>query len=202
MDSRTDIDITFDFRFDTPKGKDPDAVSPTLRRYHQLLWSKPLPGGVVFKLGDTTPGVYLHHKSEVGEFRLSSDAVIPTFSSAERLSGILDQIPKGEVDKFNRICYTIGGMPLFPQNRIGRGITLNGARGFHPRIKDRFDLNLECIRRHYGNAQSNSSRRATAGFSGHAADLDPRCPTHRRCVPRNGTAATSRHRDRRCCIQF
>ena len=36
------IDSTFDFRSDTPPGKDPDARSPTLRRYHQLLWSKPL----------------------------------------------------------------------------------------------------------------------------------------------------------------
>ena len=35
------IDIAFDFRSDTPAGKDPDAVSPTLRRYHQHLWSKP-----------------------------------------------------------------------------------------------------------------------------------------------------------------
>jgi hypothetical protein len=28
-------------------------------------------------------------------------------------------------------------------------VTINGARGFHPRIKDRFDLTVECIRRHY-----------------------------------------------------
>jgi hypothetical protein len=34
-------------------------------------------------------------------------------------------------------------------NRIGRKMTINGARGFHPRIKDRFDLTVECIRRHY-----------------------------------------------------
>jgi hypothetical protein len=32
------IDITFDFRSDTPPGKDPDTWSPTLRSYHQLLW--------------------------------------------------------------------------------------------------------------------------------------------------------------------
>lgn len=37
------IDIGFDMRSDTPPGKDPDAYSPTLRRYHQLLWSKPFP---------------------------------------------------------------------------------------------------------------------------------------------------------------
>ena len=28
-------------------------------------------------------------------------------------------------------------------------MTINMARGCHPRIKDRFDLTLECIRRHY-----------------------------------------------------
>lgn len=28
-------------------------------------------------------------------------------------------------------------------------MTINGARGFHPRIADRFDLTLECVRRHY-----------------------------------------------------
>lgn len=35
------IDTAFDFRTDTAPGKDPDSHSPTLRRYHQLLWSKP-----------------------------------------------------------------------------------------------------------------------------------------------------------------
>ena len=62
MGMRRHIDITFDFRSDTPPGKDPDALSPTLRRYHKLLWSKPLPSGVVFELDDTTLHVYLHHQ--------------------------------------------------------------------------------------------------------------------------------------------
>ena len=51
------IDITFDFRSDTPPGLDPDTYSPTLRRYHQLLWSKPLPSGAPFELDVTTPRV-------------------------------------------------------------------------------------------------------------------------------------------------
>ena len=57
------IDTTFDFRSDTPPGQDPDACSPTLRRYHQLLWSKPLPNGTPFELDVTTPYAYLHHLS-------------------------------------------------------------------------------------------------------------------------------------------
>ena len=54
-----------------------------------------------------------------------------------------------EREEFNRIGYTIGGMMVFPGNQVDRKMTINGARGFHPRIKDRFDLTLECIRRHY-----------------------------------------------------
>ena len=143
------IDITFDFRSDTPPGGDPDALSPTLRRYHQLLWSKPLPSGAPFELDVTTPHTYLHHLSELGEFFLSSDAVIPSFSRELRLAHIIDQIPDVEREEFHHIGYTIGGMMVFPGNRVGRKMTINGARGFHPRIKDRFDLTLECIRRHY-----------------------------------------------------
>lgn len=37
------IDTTFDVYSDTPIGRDPDSHSPTLRRYHQMLWSKRLP---------------------------------------------------------------------------------------------------------------------------------------------------------------
>jgi len=154
MDTPRDIDVTFDFRSDTPPGMDPDAFSPTLRRYHKILWSKPLPSGVVFEINDTTPHVYLHHRSESGEFFLSIDTVIPTFSRERRLSHIIDTIPGEEREAFHAIGYTIGGMMLFPGNRIGRKMTINGARGFHPRIKDRFDLTVECIRRHYRNEWS------------------------------------------------
>jgi hypothetical protein len=144
------IDTTFDFRSDTPgyglPRADPDASSPTLRRYHQLLWSKPLPIGAPFVLDVITPGVYLHHRSELGEFRLSSDAVIPTLR--KKLKRIID-IPETEMEEFNRIGYTIGGMMIWPSNKVGGAMTINGARGFDWRIADRFDLTLEGIRRYY-----------------------------------------------------
>jgi hypothetical protein len=149
MKMRIEIDTTFDFRKDTPKGKDPDSHSFTLRRYHKLLWSKPLPSGARFDLIDTIPKVYLHHHSEAGEFWLSSDAVIPSFTRESKIEDIIKQVPKKELDWFNTIGYTIGGMMIFPGNRVGRKMTINGARGFNPRIKDRFDLTVECIRRHY-----------------------------------------------------
>lgn len=90
----------------------------------------------------------------MGEFFLSSDAVIPSFTRERRLSHIIEQMPQEELDAFNSIGYTIGGMMVFPGNRIGRKMTINGMRGFHPRIKDRFDLTVECIRRHYCNEPS------------------------------------------------
>ena len=155
MDKYSRIDIDFDFRSDTPDypKKDPDAFSPTLRRYHKRLWSKRLPNGVVFSLDDTTRH-YLHHRSDLGEFYLASDAVIPTFSREVRLTHIIDTISGEEREAFYRIGYTIGGMMVFPAHRVGGKMTINGARGFHPRIKDRFDLTVECIRRHYCNEWS------------------------------------------------
>ena len=112
---RTDIDVTFDFRRDTPEGKDPDTYSKTLRRYHKLLWSKRLPWRTFFGLDDSIPGQYLYHRSTVGEFSLSSDAVIPTFRWHK---GIQTLIPEEELKAFNAAGYTIGGMMIFPRNRI------------------------------------------------------------------------------------
>jgi hypothetical protein len=155
MSMNSQIDITFDFRSDTPPKKDPDSHSPTLCKYHKLLWSKLLPNGANFELEDTRRGAYLFHESdEVGKFFLSSDALIPTFTREPKISHIINQVPLEEQDEFNRIGYTIGGMIVFPGNQINRKMTINGARGCHPRIKDRFDLTVECIRRHYNNESS------------------------------------------------
>lgn len=147
---RTDIDVAFDFRRDTPEGKDPDSYSKTLRRYHKLLWSKRLPCGVFFELNDSIPGHYLYHRSTAGEFSLTSDAVIPTFRWHERIQML---IPELELKAFNAAGYTIGGMMVFPGNRIDGKWTINQARGCTGLVGDRFDLTLECIRRHYNDAE-------------------------------------------------
>jgi Family of unknown function (DUF6994) len=142
------IDTSFDFRTDA-SGRDPDAHSPMLRRYHQQLWSKPLPGGTTFTLLDTTPGVYLHHRSELGEFFLTSDTVIPTYTRWVSMQHLVTQLSERENEAFRTLGYTIGGMMVFPGNRVDGRQTINGARGFSRRIADRLDLTLECIRRHY-----------------------------------------------------
>jgi hypothetical protein len=81
MGQPTSIDVTFDFRQDTPPGADPDRHSRTLRCYHRLLWSKPLPVGATFVLDDSSPKAYLYHRSPLGEFLLSSDSVREHFRS-------------------------------------------------------------------------------------------------------------------------
>jgi len=143
------IDTSFDFRADTPSGKDPDECSPTLRCYHKLLWSKRLPNGKLFDLSEGGRDMCLHHRSDLGEFVLSSDAMIPDFKRYKRLKHITSLFSEEEHEAFIAITYTIGGMIVFPGNRIEGSMTINGARGCHPKIADRFDLTLECIRRHY-----------------------------------------------------
>ena len=147
------IDITFNVFSDTPKGKDPDSHSPTLRKYHQILWSKLLPDGRIFELDLDTPKL-LHHKSDIGEFFLSSDAIGHTYKNVKKMSHILDQLQPGELDSFFNLCTTIGGFIIFPSKQVNRKMTINGSRGVNHRIQDRFDLTLECIRRFYLNETS------------------------------------------------
>lgn len=148
-----EIDITFDFRTDTPPGKDPDTFSDTLRRYHKLLWSKPLPNGVEFNLEFSKPSAPFYLEWS-GPYRivLSSDAVVPSFTrtsstrpTEKKIAAAISKVPVEELNAFNTLGYTIGGMMVWPAN----GQTINRMRGLHPRIKDRFDLTVECIRRYY-----------------------------------------------------
>jgi hypothetical protein len=70
------------------------------------------------------------------------------------MAHIINQLKEGEVESFRSIGYTMGGMIIFPANRVDGKNTINGARGFHPLIKDRIDLTMECIRRYYINEPS------------------------------------------------
>ena len=143
------IDTKFDVYSDTPHGRDPDSHSPTLRRYHKLLWSKPLPDGSAFILSDTRPAAYLHHISQRGEFHLSSDSVGHTYRHVRAMSRIVSEVPEEEVQAFFSICSTIGAYIVFPSQKVGNKATINGARGMHHKVRDRFDLTLECIRGYY-----------------------------------------------------
>ncbi|TLM73206.1 hypothetical protein [Pseudarthrobacter sp. NamB4] len=136
--------MTFDFHSDTPAGKDPDSFSPALRKYHQLLWSKELPTGPQFDL-TMEPRAYLVHRSSSAVFVLASDAI--TTRLRKKARKVIRDIRKDDLPEY--LGYTPGSTLVFPGNRIGGKPTINGARGLHPKIADRFDLTLECIRRHY-----------------------------------------------------
>jgi hypothetical protein len=69
------IDTAFDVRTHA-RGRGPDSHSRTLRRYHQLPWSKPLPNSAAFDLD-----AGLHHHSDLGD---SGSAATPGRSPATR----------------------------------------------------------------------------------------------------------------------
>lgn len=147
MGDSMDFDPTFDVNSDAAGG-DPDATSPTLRAYHQLLWSKPLPDGHLFTLEDD--GTYLAHLSSRGQFMMSSDAAIPTWRYWRRMAHLIQDLPQEDVVDFYQVAYQLGGMMMFPRNQVNGLDSLNQAKGKDPLISDRLDLALECIRRHYG----------------------------------------------------
>lgn len=143
------VDTTFDMYSDTPKGRDPDAHSPTLRQYHRALWSKPLPDGTMFTLSCTQRQCYLYHASRRGEFFLSSDAIGNTYRHSRSMAKVVRALPADKLNRFFSICSTVGGYIIFPSRKIDNKLTINTARGLHSLLKDRFDLALECIRLHY-----------------------------------------------------
>lgn len=140
------IDVTYDFRQDTPKGKDPDKYSQTLKTYHQLLWSKELPNGEVMDLKKGKGLYYLTWKN----FDFGSDSIIVELRY-ERNKRIIDEVSKtvGDVESYYeeliKRSYSIGGMIIFPKHTN----SMNQGKGRNSLISDRWDLTLECIRRYY-----------------------------------------------------
>jgi hypothetical protein len=123
--------------------------------WHRTLWGRAFPGVGPFEVEviyDRGYGMHLC-SADGAEFWLGSDSIIPTWSSlgwASRFApDLVAEIAK-DAGGFYRIACTIGGYIVFPRNRTGQtGWTINQCRGMYSSIADRFDLTLECIRRHY-----------------------------------------------------
>ena len=150
------INVDFNFFSEVREGQDPDSKSPTLKKYHKLLWSKPLPSGKIFDLKEDPPELsknYLYHKSEVGYFVFGSDAITHSYRNHKKKKHITEQIPDEVNDLFKQGA-NIASYIIFPKNRINNGQTINMARGVNSLIDDRFDLTLECIKRLYKNLSS------------------------------------------------
>ena len=87
------IDTNFDFHADS-HGRDPDVFSLTLKKYHKILWSKPLPNDKLFNLQDNKAGRYLYHKSELGEFILGSDAISHSYKNHKNKQWLTPKFPR------------------------------------------------------------------------------------------------------------
>lgn len=164
------FDVNTDYYLETPIGKDPDACSISLNTHHRILWSKRLPNGEIFDLKSIKSGYgkhLLYHKSHLGEFTLSSDAIVHQFffhqhndrnQFKDRISyskrfpclEIKNKIPEVITDFWkNEIGIT--SYLVFPALQINRKRTINQERGISSKICDRIDLTIECIRRYYEN---------------------------------------------------
>lgn len=137
------IDISFDFTSDTPGywdgfwernnglgkgGKDPDAMSKTLQRYHQILWSRELPNGEKMELVAGCGSKYLTWK----QFRFGSDSITASFRYNRYISmlqQVEEKLPnyKMYVEEYLRKMYTIGGTIIFPERMGG----INQSKGFN-----------------------------------------------------------------------
>lgn len=149
MTTLSEINVDFYFFDDTPVGLDPDSASPTLRQYHQLLWSKELPDGRPFELqASKAKSPYLVYEIEKTRIVFGSDTIATRHRKA--LHHLFTQLPDEVNEHFRRRAYTICGFMLFP---VSQG-SINQNRGTHPRIQDRWDLTLEAIRRFYDGGTS------------------------------------------------
>ncbi len=160
------IDTTFDFTTDTPGywdgywerkggigagGNDPDASSRTLQNYHRLLCSRKLPCGERMELCSGYGSNYLTWRG----FRFGSDSIAVSFRY-ERNRELLTDVKRtvsdyrAFIENYVRASYTMGGMIIFPKHQN----SINQLRGTNSLIRDRWDLTLECIRRHYAKEDS------------------------------------------------
>lgn len=147
------VDTNFSSLSDTPKKpngnyKDPDRHSKTLRDFHMKLWSKKLPNGELFDLTKYSQN-RMRHKSDLGEFIVSSDSIGHTYRKFKEMKSIVADIPEKEIYSFLYLCTTIGGYTIFPALMVNNQRTINQSRGQKHYIRDRWDLTLECIRLFY-----------------------------------------------------
>ena len=147
---------------------DPDQKSKELYEYHKELWNiqrKKL------DLQNKVPEIikdpqYVNGAYELAtqnpNLRLSSDSIMSIYwhwsgnnSPYKRMQELIKKIIRDKydtIDKFEEFirtylkeANTIGGFVVFPKHPN----SINGRRGMSAKIRDRFDLTLECIRCFY-----------------------------------------------------
>jgi hypothetical protein len=158
------FDLSFDYETDMPARSkaDADCDSPRLRLDHELLWTKRLRSGVTF--APAAPRVrrhgYLIWTDQSGaQHWYGSDAITHSFTnwgSPKALAQAKAELTEEQRERYLSPSYTIASSTIWPVRSNDRP-TINEARGFGPTgrvLRDRIDLTLECIRRHYEGADN------------------------------------------------
>lgn len=133
---------------------DPDEHSKMLQQLHKKIWS-----GTVLDLKEGK-GLDLENQLTPKNLRFSSDTIFTSFVGYDKqCKQLFNEVIKyfgGEdnyrayVEGYTREFYrNIGSFIIFPKIDGRKFDTINQARGNNNFIQDRFDLTLECIRRHY-----------------------------------------------------
>lgn len=170
------FDITFDYKSDVPKGKDPDSHSPRLKEDHQLLWTKELPSSDPFELhvpalAKVRAKNYLMYEQNPDKrFTFGSDAITNSYTEWSKPATLVKakkQLTEDQQLRYFNPPYTIGSAMIWPV-RMAHSPTMNTARGFGPEgtvIGERMDLTLECVRRHYAGEPGSPIAHVTTNYA-------------------------------------
>lgn len=150
------FDTAFDYKTDKPARTrpDPDKDSPRLRADHDLLWTKKLDSGALF--APSAPrrrkdGYLIYTDDRGARHWYGSDAITTSYTTWLQPKDLVEAVAGLTDDQKRRYLnppYTAGSIMIWPV-RSKDPATMNRRRGTHPKIDDRMDLTLECIRRHY-----------------------------------------------------
>lgn len=135
---------------------DPDAKCEELREMHYRLYNRyalyinrPFSFEKKYPLS-FSEGRYFY-LSENGSCRLGSDTMNSSYLYYEALKNIKSEMEKcgrnaeAEIEKYRKdIIYRPGNFIVFPKKD-----SINVERGRNGKIKDRFDLTLDCIKKQY-----------------------------------------------------
>ena len=165
------IDVNYNFLRDNPKYDpeiidleyDPDKSSEMLQVFHKILWSKEENNiKLNFERGleDNDYLILINQCGTKEEEKIfSSDWIINDYQHWNRNKWLdlnyLDNMDIKLLRDFNNITNTIGGRIIFPKRRLdGKHETINTHRYTEKKIRERFDITLECIRRFYNGEES------------------------------------------------
>jgi hypothetical protein len=112
-----------------------------------MKWSKQLPIGEHLQLEEVDSS--LVYRFNMQTLKFGSDSISNSYIGTKKIAHLANEVSLSEFEEFRDKGSTIGGYIIFPSERVGGKMTINGARGFNAKIGDRFDLTLECIRLHY-----------------------------------------------------